>query len=351
MAFALQPPIDPMLARLAEEIPRGDDLVYEPKWDGFRTLVYRDGERLHLQSRNGQPMERYFPELHGPLLDALPDGAVVDGELVVGGPTALDFDALLLRIHPAASRIEKLSRETPASFVAFDLLAAQGRDLRALPFEERRRRLASALRTGPRILLTPQTADPHLAARWFSRFEGAGLDGVIAKKRSLPYVAGERVMWKIKHERTAECVVGGYRKSTKGEGVASLLLGLYDGSGVLHYVGHTSAFPARERKALLERLRPFEGGHSFGAGRTPGGPSRWSRGRDLGWIALEAKLVCEVRFDQLQGNRFRHAARFLRWRPDRDPASCTFEQLAPPRPFQLRELERLAADAAAHPGA
>ncbi len=348
MAFTLQPPIEPMLARAEDEIPAGAGLVYEPKWDGFRTLVYRDGDRLHLQSRKGQPLERYFPEMLAPLLASLPDGAVVDGELVVAGPRALDFDALLQRIHPAASRIARLAQETPASFVVFDLLAEGGSDLRALPFGERRRRLERALVPSARVLLTPQTDDPDLAARWFTQFEGAGLDGVIAKHTTLPYASGERVMAKIKHERTADCVVGGYRVASKGEGVGSLLLGLYDDAGVLHFVGHTSSFPAKERKALRERLKPLEGGPSFGAGRTPGGPSRWSLGRDLAWTSLRPELVCEVRFDQLQGDRFRHATRFLRWRPDRDPRSCTYGQLEPPRPFRLRELERLAAEAAAH---
>lgn len=340
MAFAIEPPIDPMLARLQDEIP--DGLAYEPKWDGFRTLVFRDGERIHLQSRNGQPMERYFPELLAPLRDALPDGSVLDGELVVAGPSALDFDALLLRIHPAASRIAKLAQETPASFVAFDLLALEGRDLRRLPFHERRALLESRLRTGPRVMITPQTHDRRVAERWFTRFEGAGLDGVVAKDDALPYVAGERVMVKVKHERTADCVVGGYRLSSKGDGVGSLLLGLYDAEGVLHYVGHTSAFPAKERKALLERLRPLEGPGSFGAGRSPGGPSRWARGKEQAWNPLRPELVCEVRFDHLQGDRFRHAAGFLRWRPDKAPQACTFEQLEPPRPFRLAEVERLA---------
>lgn len=340
MAFAIEPPIDPMLARAVQEIPEGEGILYEPKWDGFRTLVLRDGDRIHLQSRNGQPLERYFPELQAPLAAALPDRSVVDGELVVAGRQALDFDALLLRIHPAASRIEKLSRETPASYVAFDLLAAEGRDLRRRPFRERRRLLERSLHTGPRVLLTPQTGDPALAARWFERFEGAGLDGVIAKRADLPYVPGERVMWKIKHERTAECVVGGYRRAARGDGVGSLLLGLYDDEGVLHYVGHTSSFGAKERRELLHELEPLRGGPSFGEGRTPGGPSRWSRGRSLDWIPVRPERVCEVRFDHLQGDRFRHAARFLRWRPDRDPASCTFDQLAPPRPFRLAELER-----------
>jgi len=346
MAFTLQPPIEPMLARATDEIPAGRDLLYEPKWDGFRTLVYRDGERVHLQSRKGQPMERYFPELLEPLRSALPDGAVADGELVVAGPQALDFDALLLRVHPAASRVAKLSRETPATFVAFDLLALRDRDLRALPFAERRRLLEQTLRPSGRVLLTPQTDDPGVARRWFAQFEGAGLDGVVAKLATLPYAAGERVMWKIKHERTADCVVGGYRVASKGGGVGSLLLGLYDDACVLHYVGHTSSMPAKERTGLRERLRALEGGPSFGAGRTPGGPSRWSQGRDLAWIPLRPELVCEVRFDQLQGDRFRHAAGFLRWRPDRDPRSCTFAQLEPPRPFQLREIERFAGEGA-----
>lgn len=344
MAFALDPPIAPMLARATDEIPRGEGLLYEPKWDGFRTLVFRDRERLHLQSRNGQPMERYFPELIAPLRDALPDGSVLDGEVVVAGPDGLDFDALLQRVHPAASRVERLARETPATYVAFDLLALDGEDLRPRPFHERRRLLEEAVRFGGRVLLTPQTADAEVATEWFDRFEGAGLDGVIAREASLPYVEGERVLLKIKHERTADCVVGGYRLSSKGDGIGSLLLGLYDEAGVLHFVGHTSSFAAAERRRMLELLRQLEGGPSFGGGRSPGGPSRWSRGRSLEWVSLRPVLVCEVRYDQLQGGRFRHATRFLRWRPDRDPRSCTFTQLEPPHPFALQEIEQLGAE-------
>lgn len=337
---SLQPPVAPMLARSVPRIPEDPALVYEPKWDGFRVLAFRDGDRIRLQSRSGQPLERYFPELLPALRGALPVRAVVDGEVVVAGPRGLDFDALLQRIHPAASRIERLAWETPASFVAFDLLALDGEDWRGRPFAERRRALARRLRRSSSVLLTPQTTDPAVARAWFDRFEGAGIDGVIARRADQPYLGGERAMWKVKHERTADCVVGGYRRTAKGNGVASLLLGLYDAAGVLHFVGHTASFTARERAALLEKLRPFEGGPSFGAGRTPGEPSRWTRGRAPDWIPVAPVLVCEVRYDQIQGGRFRHAARFLRWRPDRDPASCTFDQLAPPRPFRLAELER-----------
>ncbi len=346
MALPVEPPVEPMLARLEEAIPRGEGFRYEPKWDGFRAIVYKDGERIRLGSRNGQPLERYFPELVASLREALPERIVVDGEIVVGGPGGLDFDALLQRIHPAASRIARLAVETPASFVAFDLLALGDEDLRQRPFAERRRKLTRALgrpRPHARVVLTPETDDPAVAERWFVKLEGAGLDGVIARRADLPYVEGERVMVKVKHERTADCVVGGYRLGKDGAGVGSLLLGLYDEDGVLHHVGHTSAFAASERRALREKLRPYEGGPSFGEGRTPGGPSRWAQGRDMSWIAVRPSLVCEVRFDHLQGDRFRHAARFVRWRPDRAPRSCTYEQLRPPEPLGLSDLASLGA--------
>lgn len=326
-----------MLAELHEDIPRGDGWLYEPKWDGFRAIVFRDGAELKLQSRNSQPLERYFPELVELLARALPQQCVLDGEIIIAGHEALDFDALLQRIHPAASRIAKLSQETPASFVAFDLLALGDRDLRKQPFSARRAALEEAVKFDPRVLLTPQTDDPKLAKKWFTRFEGAGLDGIVAKRVELPYAHDERVMVKVKHERTADCVVGGFRVHKAG-GVGSLLLGLYDERGVLNHVGHTAAFTAKLRRELLELLEPLKGGTSFGEGRTPGGPSRWSQGRDMSWTSVTPKLVCEVKFDHLQGDRFRHAAKFLRWRPDKDPTDCTFQQLRPPHPFKLEDL-------------
>lgn len=329
-----------MLARLQGEIPRGEGWCYEPKWDGFRAVVFRDRDRLHISSRNTQPLERYFPELVTLLADALPPRCVVDGEIVIVGPSGLDFDALLQRIHPAASRVALLAGQTPASFVAFDLLAVADDDLTGLPFSRRRATLEACVKEGSRVFLTPQTADHEEAATWFERFEGAGLDGVVAKGSDLRYLPGERVMVKVKHSRTADCVVGGYRLSKSGDGIGSLLLGLHR-DGVLHHVGHTSSFTATQRREMLEALRPLEGEDSFGEGRTPGGPSRWTQGRDMSWFSLEPRLVCEVAFDHLQGARFRHATRFLRWRPDKDPEECTFDQLAPPRPFSLEDIRRI----------
>ncbi|HLL56240.1 MAG TPA: ATP-dependent DNA ligase, partial [Myxococcaceae bacterium] len=311
-----------MLAQLEDDVPSGEGWLYEPKWDGFRALIFRDGDQLHIQSRNGQPLERYFPELLEPLKDALPDRCVVDGEIIIPTQRGLDFDALLQRIHPAASRITRLAKETPAAFVAFDLLALGDEDLRERPFRQRREALEVALGDSDTVFLTPQSHKPKDARVWFERFEGAGLDGVVAKREELTYQPGERVMVKVKHLRTAECVVGGYRVY-KGGGVGSLLLGLYDEGGVLQHVGSTSAFTAKQRKEMLEKLKPLEGGTSFGAGRTPGAPSRWAQKRDTAWIALTPELVCEVAFDHLQGERFRHATRFLRWRPDKSPRECT----------------------------
>jgi ATP-dependent DNA ligase len=340
MSLPVEPPLEPMLSAPEEEIPAGEGWLYEPKWDGFRAIIYREGDRLQIGSRKQQPLERYFPELVTLLKGSLPERAVVDGEIVIAGAKSLDFDALLQRIHPAASRIAKLSQETPSSFVAFDLLALGDEDLRARPFTERRARLAKALAGTERVFLTPQTPDPDTARRWFTEYEGAGLDGIIAKRAEQPYQPGERVMVKVKHHRTADCVVGGYRVQKGGDGVGSLLLGLYDERGVLHHVGHTSGFKAKERRDLREQLRPLEGGVSFGDGRTPGAPSRWSAGKDVSWTAVSPTLVCEVSFDHLQGDRFRHASRFLRWRPDREPKSCTYAQLLPPHPFSLEKIAR-----------
>ncbi len=337
MALPVTPPIEPMLAKLTEELPRGPGWLYEPKWDGFRALVFRDHDRLELISRDGRPINRYFPELVVPLEERLPPRCVVDGEIVIAADGRLDFDALLLRIHPAESRVELLARTTPSSFVAFDLLALADRDLRSTPLGERRSLLEDVLpdgrsgmpdRMAPRqIAITPQTDDPAEAEVWFDAFEDAGLDGVIAKHEDLLYRAGERAMVKVKHRRTADCVVAGYRLSKAGDGVGSLLLGLYDDGGVLHYVGHTSSFKAKERRELLELLRPLEGAGGFGRGRTPGGPSRWAAARSSNWTAVRPELVCEVAFDYLQGDRFRHATTFLRWRPEKRPDQCDFKQL------------------------
>lgn len=330
------PPVTPMLAKLQHEIPH-QGWVYEPKWDGFRAIVFRDGNEVHVASRDQKPLERYFPELLEPLRASLPKKCVIDGEVIVTGSGKLDFGALLQRIHPAASRIQLLAEQTPASFVAFDIVAMGRSDLRARPLEERRARLVSALgeeiampklRRGTEIRVTPQSDSAKQAQKWLETLERIGLDGIIAKARGTPYVEGERVMIKVKQRRTADCVVGGYRLSKTKDGVGSLLLGLYDDTGVLHFVGHTSSFKAAERRTILKDLRPLEGGKSFGRGRTPGGPSRWNAGRELDWMPLKPKLVCEVAYDKMQGDRFRHGATFVRWRDDKAPKECTIDQVS-----------------------
>ena len=342
MPFA--PPLEPMLAKLEGAIPSGDGWLYEPKWDGFRALVYYDGAGAYLQSRDLKPLARYFPELAVSLAEVLPGPMVLDGEVVIMGPRGLDFDALQLRLHPAASRVTKLAAETPSSFVAFDMLADGDEDLRTRPLEERRGRLERALASTPApVFLTPATTDAERAADWFTRFEGAGLDGVVAKRLDAVYQPGVRAMVKVKHLRTVDCVVGGFRwnKDAEGTSVGSLLLGLYDSAGVLHHVGHTSSFKAAEKRALVETLAPYvseEDADGFGRGRTPGAPSRWSQGKDLSWVRLRPELVCEVTFDHLQGDRFRHASTFRRWRPDKPPEACTFDQLSTTVPFELREI-------------
>ncbi len=335
-----------MLARHGEAVPDGEGWLYEPKWDGFRGVVFRDAtdaDRCDIWSRSGQTLTRYFPELVADLRDALPPRCVADGEIVVQGPSGLDWDRLSQRIHPAASRITRLSVEWPAWFVAFDLLALGDADLRAVPLAERRARLVDCMRAHERVALTPQTADAATARDWFSRFEGAGLDGVVAKRAGEGYAPGERTMVKIKHHRTADCVAGGYRLHKDGQGVGALLLGLYDADGVLHHVGHTSSFTAGERRELRQGLAPMEtdGDEGFGGGRTPGAPSRWTGGKDLSWVRLRPELVCEVHFDQLTEGRFRHAARLLRWRPDKAPRECTYDQLEPPHPFALADIVEL----------
>jgi ATP-dependent DNA ligase len=327
-----------MLARLQPDIPRGEGWLYEPKWDGFRAIVLRDGEEMRIDSRNGQTLDRYFPELVDELRTALPERCVVDGEIVLAGDRGLDFDALQQRIHPAASRIARLSRETPTSFIAFDLLAVGDEDLRTQSTLERRARLQREVKPTARVALTPRTEDADEAQQWFTRYEGAGLDGVVAKQSDLAYVEGERLWVKVKHQRTCDCVVGGYRVAANGKGIASLLLGLYDAGGVLHHVGHTSSFNAAQRGALLDQLRTLEGGESFGSGRTPGGPSRWAQGRDMAWVPVSPTLVCEVGFDYMQGERFRHATRFLRWRSDKEPRQCTYDQLVPPTRIDLGDV-------------
>ncbi len=339
-----------MLAKLARALPDGDGWSYEPKWDGFRCVVFRDGDDVELGSRNERPLNRYFPEILDPLRAALPPRAVVDGELVIATPSGLDFDLLSLRIHPAASRVEKLAAETPASFVAFDALAEADRDLRPQPFRERRERLEGLVTPGASVHLTPATTDRDTAARWFDEFEGAGLDGVVAKGLDDPYREGERTMVKVKHQRTADCVVAGFRHHKDGRGVGSLLLGLFDGHGQLHHVGVASSFAAPLRQQLVEELAPYRadalrdhpwrewGGTDDTSTRMPGAPSRWNATKDLSWEPLRVELVAEVAYEHLQGDRFRHTARFVRWRPDRDPRSCTYEQLEQPVPVALREV-------------
>ena len=348
------PPVKPMLAKLSRDLPLSEDLVYEPKWDGFRCIVFRDGDEIELGSRNEKPLNRYFPELIGALQDNLPARCVLDGEIVISSPHGLDFDALLNRIHPAASRVAMLAEQTPASFVAFDILALGSDDLRSRPFAERRRLLEQALAgSGPPVHLTPMTTDPSVAADWFARFEGAGLDGVVAKGVDLAYVEDKRLMLKVKHDRTADCVVAGFRWHKDGGGVGSLLLGLYDDAGTLHHVGVATSFSVARRKELAAELEPFRAdaldGHPWqgwaeaeaGGGdgqRQPGGPSRWNAKKDLSWEPLRIERVAEVGYDALQGDRFRHATKLVRWRPDRDPASCTYAQLEKPVPEVLAEV-------------
>lgn len=330
-----------MLARLQNDIPSGPEWLFEPKWDGFRAIVFRDGDRVHIASRTGQPLERYFPEVVEIFRAELPERCVVDGELLLATDGRLDFEALQLRLHPAESRVRMLAERTPASFTAFDVLAIGDDDLRRRPFTERRAALVESLRPAPRCFPTPQTPDPEEARRWFERFEGAGLDGIVAKLAAGTYVEGRRVMVKVKHERTADCVVGGYRLHKSGKGVGSLLLGLYE-RNILHHVGFTAAFKQADRIRIAELLRPLEGGTSFNGPYGPGGPSRWSGDKDLSWVSIEPRLVCEIAFDYVQGHRFRHGTRFLRWRSDKRPKECTFSQLEPPQPFSLDEIVDLA---------
>ncbi|HMD33366.1 MAG TPA: ATP-dependent DNA ligase [Vicinamibacterales bacterium] len=349
------PPVEPMLAKLADGIPAGA-FLYEPKWDGFRAIVFRPPADVFIQSRDLRPLDRYFPELHETLLTTLPDGCIVDGEIVIATPRGLDFDALQMRLHPAASRVSKLAKETPASFVAFDLLAAEGDDLRERPFAERRARLERTLAGAqPPIHLTPMTRDIAVARTWLDEFEGAGLDGVIAKPADGTYEPGKRSMIKIKHARTADCVVAGFRwhKNGKNELIGSLLLGLFDQAGRLHHVGVTSSFTMAKRRELAEELAPLrEGaleGHpwrewaewSSDGTRMPGGQSRWSAGKDLSWEPLRVERVCEVKYDHMQGDRFRHAATFLRWRADKPPSECRYDQLEVTTSYELQHIFKL----------
>jgi ATP-dependent DNA ligase len=357
MQLAVNPPILPMLANRVGELPIGDGWIFEPKWDGFRTLIFRDGDELFIQSRDEKPLERYFPELVEPLKAQLPERAVVDGEIVIALGDALDFEALQLRLHPAASRVKLLAKETPASIVFFDILCAHDRDLRTSPFAERRAMLESLLGDAAAPLhLTPATRDRAIAADWFRRFEGAGLDGVIAKPERGAYEPNKRVMLKVKHERECDCVVAGFRwhKNGHGTAVGSLLLGLFDDSGNLEHVGVCASFTAAKRLELVDFLAPYRSdalaGHPWRAWaesqpneneaihRRPGMQSRWSQGKDLSWEPLRPELVAQVAYDHMQGSRFRHTAQFRRWRADKAPRDCTFAQLEVVPPHELAAI-------------
>jgi ATP-dependent DNA ligase len=350
MDLPVLPPVSPMLAKAVKEIP--DVGHVEPKWDGFRTIVFKDGDEVELGSRNERPMTRYFPELVDELREQLPERCVVDGEIILVRDGRLDFDALQQRIHPAASRVKMLAEQTPVSFVAFDLLALGDDDLTGRPFRERRRLLEQALgEAADPIFVTPATSDLAEATDWFTRFEGAGLDGVVAKPLDGTYQPDKRTMFKIKHERTADCVVAGYRWHKSGDIVGSLLLGLYGDDGRLHHVGVAASFPMAKRKALVEELAPLVADdlsqHPWGgwadqeahaSSRLPGAVSRWSAGKDLSFVPLRPERVIEVAYDHMEGDRFRHTAQFRRWRPDRTPESCTYAQLESPAGLDLGEI-------------
>ncbi|HYK37424.1 ATP-dependent DNA ligase [Alloacidobacterium sp.] len=356
MNLPVEPPILPMLAKRIDELPIGTEWVYEPKWDGFRTLIFRDGNELLIQSRDEKALNRYFPELIDPLLEQLPNKCVLDGEIVISRNGALDFDALQLRIHPAASRVKLLSEQTPASIVFFDLLAEDNHDWREKVFSERREKLEIILAAAKSpIHITPATDDLALAQDWFRRFEGAGFDGVIAKAKDNIYESDKRTMFKVKHERDCDCVVAGFRWYRKGDrpAIGSLLLGLYDDSGVLQHIGVCGSFPLAKRYELVEFLKPYrqnavadhpwKGAFEEEAGdgnssRRPGGQSRWSQGKDLSWEPIRLELVAEVAYEHMQSGRFRHMAQFRRWRFDKKPEDCTYEQLEIVPPEELKAI-------------
>jgi ATP-dependent DNA ligase len=340
-----------MLARLADEIPAGAYL-YEPKWDGFRALVFRGKDDVYLQSRDGRPLDRYFPDLHDALLERISKDCVIDGEIVIATTHGLDFDALQLRLHPAASRVAKLAQQTPSSFVAFDVLSIGARELMTTPQAARRAALEKLLAdVEPPVYVTPMTRDRATALDWLTRFEGAGLDGVVAKPESAVYEPGKRAMIKVKHARTADCVVAGFRWHKSGQdAVGSLLLGLYDDAGVLQHVGVTSSFTLTARRQLAQELAPLRKdalkNHPWRewasaapeSGRMPGAQSRWSAGKNLAWEPLKIERVCEVKYDHMQGDRFRHATFFLRWRPDKRPRDCRYDQLEVTKPYELEQI-------------
>jgi ATP-dependent DNA ligase len=359
MDLPLLPPVKPMLAKAATTLPTGDDVFYEPKWDGFRCIVFRDGDEVELGSRNERPLTRYFPEVVAAVKAHLPEKCVVDGEIVVPRGDRLHFEDLLQRIHPAQSRVNLLAEQTPASFVAFDLLALGEESLLDVPFGERQTRLRTALAGArPPVYVTAITQDAETAKRWFDTFEGAGLDGVLAKKADLPYGPDQRLMTKIKHVRTADCVVAGFRWHKSGPIVGSLLLGLYNDAGDLQHIGVAASFPMARRAELVEELAPYRenaleghpwedwadaqpGNHTDAEGaenRMPGAVSRWNAKKDLSWVPLRPELVVEIKYDQLEGRRLRHTGQFLRWRPDRDARSCTYDQLEVPVRYDLNEV-------------
>jgi ATP-dependent DNA ligase len=354
LTLPVQPPVAPMLARAVPELPTPDDvaggMVYEPKWDGFRAIVFRDGDEVTLGSRNERPLTRYFPEVVDMVRQQFPERCVVDGEIVIVAAGSLHFEALLQRIHPADSRVRLLATSTPASFVAFDLLAAGDENLMGQPFRTRRERLLTVLAEAtPPVYVTPATDDLPTAREWFDSFEGAGLDGVVAKPKELPYRPDQRVMFKVKHARTADCVVAGFRWHKSGPVIGSLLLGLYDDDHRLQHVGVAASFPMTRRRELVTELEPYrkdalvshpwrEWAEAEVSGRMPGATSRWNAGKDLSWEPLRPELVCEVAYDHMQGDRFRHATQFQRWRPDREPGSCTYAQLEHPIRFDLADL-------------
>ncbi|WP_306364232.1 ATP-dependent DNA ligase [Nocardia sp. CC227C] len=354
MDLPVMPPVKPMLAKSVSAIPEEPGLLFEPKWDGFRCIVFRDGPEIELGSRNDRPLTRYFPELVELLAAALPEKCVVDGEIVVVTEHGLDFDTLQQRLHPAASRVNKLAAETPASFVGFDLLALGDRDLTEEPFEQRRALLETVLDGEfSRTHLTPISDDPAQARDWFTRFEGAGFDGVMVKAKDLPYLQDKRVMLKVKHERTADCVIAGFRWHKDGEGVGSLLLGLFDDDGSLHHVGVASSFTAARRKELVTELEPLRtnalenhpwrdwadaAAQAKAEGKMPGGVSRWTGGKDLSWEPLRPELVGEVRYEHVMSGRLRHGGRLVRFRTDRTPQSCTYAQLDEVAPAELADI-------------
>jgi ATP-dependent DNA ligase len=356
MDLPVMPPVKPMLAKAATKLPTGDGLFYEPKWDGFRCIVFRDGDEVELGSRNERPLTRYFPEVVAAVKEALPERCVVDGEIVIPQGDRLHFESLLQRIHPAQSRVELLAEQTPASFVAFDLLALGDESLLEVPFGERQARLRAALHgVQPPVHVAAITQDAATAQRWFDTFEGAGLDGVVAKAADLPYGPDQRLMTKVKHVRTADCVVAGFRWHKSGPIVGSLLLGLYNDAGDLQHIGVAASFPMARRAELVEELAPYRENalenHPWrdwanaetlngdgGEHRMPGAVSRWNAGKDLSWVPLRPELVVEIKYDQLEGRRLRHTGHFLRWRPDREALSCTYDQLDVPVRYDLAEV-------------